>query len=123
VTFRRKTALKAFVCWLVAFILIADWPVALSLASRHLSQSLLLSRDVVTVMCGGGSGAPVHGTPVRMAPCPICQAVLTGHAVLPDSVPPLCPVFERGPSNVPESSIIAGIARIRPHLPRGPPPA
>lgn len=121
--FRRSAALNLVACWLVAVVLIAEWPLAVSLSSRHLAQSLRLSHDSAVSVLGGGSGTPARGLPAKMPSCPICQAVLTGHAVLPDSVPQFYPALVGAPSHVPPSAVLAGLAHMGPHLPRGPPQA
>ena len=123
-TFRRNRALSAFASWLIAFVLIAQWPLVESLASRMAAQSLRVAHDLsASSLCGGAPNGPARGAPVKSHACPICQAVMTGHAAPPESPPQLCPAFERGPSIIPESSVVAGVAPAASHLPRGPPPA
>jgi len=128
---RSSAVLRWVATCIVAVSLIAEWPLALALSSRHLAGTPALGGVFTASLClsGNGSGhdaadrvpgGPAHG-PGKSAPCPVCQGLHALKAPLPAGPAEIRRDLAAARATLPEPAPPVTTARLESKQPRGPP--
>jgi len=114
----------------IAIALIAEWPLALALSSRHLAgipaaggiltASLCISATPGQAAADHVPGGPAHGA-AKGAPCPICQGLQTHKAPAPAEQADVARHYVAARIVSPEPSAPVQTVRLESKHPRGPP--